>query len=220
MKLEPFNRQINVFLKDLRDPRKKSERLATVAREGIAEIRQQNSAAIGRDAPPQVFVDGREGAPLESVRPDGVIVANFNPLRAVLEWIGEQLLLESPRLTGRYQRSHIMLADGVEVPMDGTIPQAEIYRFLNTQPYARKMEPRTTTISRRDRSGPIGTRRRWSKTFRTGAGQSPQAPDGVYAAISAVAATRFGNIARIEYRTNWFDETTKLSHPSIVVIPF
>lgn len=221
MKIEPFSRQVQVFLKDLKSPQARSARLAQVAEEGIAEIRAANAAAVGGSgAEPQVTVDGRLGAPLASVRPDGVIVAEFDVLRTVLEWIGEQLLLESPRLTGKYQRSHVMLADGDEVPLDGTIPPAGIYRFVNMQPYARKIEPRTYTTRRRDRSGPIGTRRKWATTHRTGEGQSPQAPDGVYAVVAAVAAKRYGNIAKIEYRTNWFDETTKLSHPSIVVIPY
>ena len=52
---------------------------------------------------------------------------------------------------------------------------AEEYVFINTQPYARKIEG-------------TGGRR-----------MAPQAPDGVYQAVATLAQRRFGNIARITF---------------------
>src|SRR5215471_21374686 len=42
------------------------------------------------------FVDGREGAPLETVRPGGNIRFEFAAIGSALEWIDEELRLRSP----------------------------------------------------------------------------------------------------------------------------
>lgn len=195
MKIEPLTRQIAVFVNEIKSPQARSARLAQAAKDGIAEIRKSNAAASGgRDHPPEVSVDGRRGAPLEGVKPDGMIVAQFDPLRSVLEWIGDALATESPVRSGRYARSHVLLADGVEHVIGDDVPAADVYRFVNRQPYSAKIEP-------------------------TGyaAGQSPQAAQGVYQVVSAVAAHRFGQVARISYSTTYFDGATRYMHPSIVV---
>ncbi|MBB3937676.1 hypothetical protein [Aureimonas phyllosphaerae] len=217
MKLAAFNRQVAVFTSDLKSPAARSARLAQVAEEGIADIRQSNRALTGADPMPRVYVDGREGAPLTSVRPDGVIVANFDPVRGALEWIGEQLVLESPRLTGKYQRSHVLEIDGVAWDAIGPMPDGERYVFRNTQPYARKIEPRERTIAER---AFFGDRRKFRKHKKTDVGQSYQAPDGVYAAVAAVAQTRFGEVAKILYTLNNYDAVTGYSHPAIIVWPY
>src|SRR5690606_34057746 len=105
------------------------------------------------------------------VQPEGRISFEFSLLGPVLEWIGEQIVLASPVLTGTYARSHVVFADGVEAD-PGNVPEdAKEYVFVNLQPYARKIER----------------------------GLSPQSPEGVYHAIAALAHQRFGNIARIHY---------------------
>ncbi|WP_019999068.1 hypothetical protein [Aureimonas ureilytica] len=218
MQLDAFRRQVQVFVSDLKSPAARSKRLADVAERGIADIRASNRSAGVGDTVPQVTVDGKKGAPLPSVQPDGVIVAEFNPVLHVLEWIGEQLIIESPRLTGKYQRSHVLEVDGVEHDPDGIIPVGKVYLFVNRQPYARKIEPRTHTTRRRDRTG--RDKRKFVQTSRVGAGQSQQAPEGVYSAIAVTAATRFGNIARITYSVDNFDADTGYSHPAIIVRPF
>jgi hypothetical protein len=116
-------------------------------------------------------VDGRKGAALESVKPDGIIVTEFSLIDDVLEWIGDMLVKGSPVKTGRYSESHILFADGVEVEPGAALPEAEEYVYLNVQPYARKIER----------------------------GLSPQAPDGVYEGVAAMARSRFSNIARIRF---------------------
>ena len=79
--------------------------------------------------------------------------------------------MHSPVLTGRFAKSHELFADGVDTENPNIAPPAEEYVFLNTQPYARKIER----------------------------GRSPQAPDGVYQAVATLAQRRFGNIARITF---------------------
>lgn len=192
-RIDPIFRDIEIAQIAGLSNEEKSAALAAFASEQIDEARQTNRRSSGADAPYEVIVDGRLGAALSSVRPDGVIVANFDLISTALEWIGEQLILESPRLTGRFMRSWILLADGREIELGQAIPPAEDYAFVNTQPYSRKID----------------------------AGLSSQAPNGVVDGIAAVAATRFGNMARV-YST--FRELVGPDgpdrQPAIVVKPY
>lgn len=182
-KIDPIDRDIQVMLADDLSPQARSKALAEFADtqiDGAAEAARQ---AIGTTPRYTVTVDGRQGAPLESVKPDGVIVAEFELLTDVLSWIGEQLVLHSPVSSGRYQDSHVLMADGVAIEPGLKIPPAEEYVFVNVQPYARKIER----------------------------GMSSQAPDGVYQAVATLAARRFNNVAKISfnYRTPLFGAIDK-----------
>jgi hypothetical protein len=149
--------------------------LAAFAAETIAEASAQNKQVLGVVPPHEIFVDGREGAPLTSVKPDGVIRVEYELVNEALAWINTQLQLHSPVLTGRFAKSHELFADGVDTENPNAAPPAEEYVFINIQPYARKIER----------------------------GQSSQAPDGVYQAVATLAQRRFGNVAKItfSYRT-------------------
>ena len=174
--------------------------LAAFAAETIEEAKQQNKQVLGVVPPYEVFVDGREGAPLTSVKPDGVIRAEFQLVNEALAWIYTQLQMHSPVLTGRYAKSHELFADGVDTENPNAAPPAEEYVFVNTQPYARKIEARA---------------------------DPPQAPDGVYQAVATLAQRRFGNVAKItfSYRTAIGGEIiggragdrSKLRNPAIIV---
>jgi hypothetical protein len=149
--------------------------LAAFAAEQIKEAAQQDRQVLGVVPPYDVYVDGRKGAPLTDVKPDGVIRAEFHLVFDVLAWIATQLQTHSPVLTGRYAKSHELFADGAEVNDPDHAPPADEYVFTNIQPYARKLER----------------------------GKSSQAPDGVYQAVATLAQQRFGNVAKItfSYRT-------------------
>lgn len=179
---------------EITSPKAKSERLAAFAREQIAEADAINRNALGREVDREIIVDGQTGKPIEQVRPDGVVFAEWSLIGGVLEWIGEELLKASPILTGKYMRSHVMFVDGVEhKPGDPLDEGAAEYAFVNTQPYARKIER----------------------------GLSPQAPDGVYEVIAALAAQRFGNQARIRYTFRSLTGTKDRAdrQPAIIVYP-
>jgi len=173
--------------------------LAAFAAEGIEDAKQINKRALGRVPPYDVYVDNREGAPLTSVKPDGVIRAEFHLVNEALAWIMTQLQMHSPVLTGRYASSHELFADGVDTENPNNAPPAEEYVFLNIQPYSRKIER----------------------------GLSPQAPDGVYQAVATLAQRRFGNVAKItfSYRTAISGEIiggkagdrSELRNPAIIV---
>lgn len=174
-RVDPIDRDIQLMLADTLSPKAKSQVFADFAEDEIAKARQTNRQILGRNPRLTITVDGREGAPLTSVRPDGVIVAEFELFNDVLVWIANQLELHSPVKSGRYQRSHTVFADGIEIEPTATVPAASEFVFINVVPYARKIER----------------------------GVSSQAPDGVYQAVAVLAQRRFGNVARISfsYRT-------------------
>lgn len=170
-RIPAISRDIDVMVDDLLSPELKSRTLVGFAREALSDAQETNRAALGRVPEHRTFVDGRASEDLEAVRPDGKIVFEFELIEQVLEWIGEELVKASPVLTGTYARSHAVYADGIEQEPGSVSLNAEEWTFINIVPYARKIEH----------------------------GQSPQAPDGVYDAIAAVAARRFGNLAKIKF---------------------
>lgn len=171
-RLQPIERDLAVLFPDDLDAAGRSKILATYARQALAETEASNRQATGHDTTHETFVDGRKGAALETVRPDGTIVFEFDLVLDIFAWIYEQLVIHAPVLTGRFAESFVFTADGVPAdPLAATVPQASEYVFTNSQPYTRKIER----------------------------GQSPQAPDGVFEGIAVLAARRFSNIASIKY---------------------
>lgn len=168
-KVDTIDRDIALRL--VGDDADRSRQFAAYAREALVEAQEVNRQATGQVPPHETFVDGRRGAALETVKPDGTIVFEFDLLNDLFEWIGLTLMQHSPVLSGRYQDSHLFFADGVELDPGATLPQAQEYAFVNAQAYARKIER----------------------------GQSPQAPDGVYEAVATLANRRFSNVARVRF---------------------
>jgi hypothetical protein len=182
VKVDPISRDIELFLADI-SPAAQSAALASFAKETLDEAIQTNQAGLGVVPSYETFVDGRKGADLETVHPDGRIIFEFDLLSDLLIWIDLMLIRHSPvgkppkdPHPGLYKGSHTLFVDGVEdtVTLDETnhkTPQGSEYVFLNTQPYARKIE----------------------------GGLSRQAPDGVYQAVATMATQKFGRIAKIEF---------------------
>jgi hypothetical protein len=175
VRAEPIDRDIELMLSESRSPKAQSATLAEFAKEQIEEAKQTNRSILGRVPRYSVSVDGRDGAPLESVQPNGYVIAEFELVNDVLSWIADQLQKHSPVKSGKYQKSHTLFADGQEIAVGGAIPTAAELVFISSVPYARKIER----------------------------GASSQAPDGVYQAVAVLAQQRFGNIAKISfgYRT-------------------
>lgn len=201
-KIQPIDREINLILSQTLSPQARSKMLAAYAGEQIQIAKDINTRSMGREPRYKVAVDGAVGAPLGSVKPNGVIFAKFELVTDALAWIGEQLVLHSPVLTGRYQDSHVLFLDGVQFdPENKLIPPFSEAVFLNIQPYSRKLER----------------------------GLSPQAPDGVYQAVATLARSRFGNSVRVDfsYRTavggsilgGRVGDRSNLRNPAIIVKP-
>lgn len=201
-KIEPLDRDIQLILKETLSPEARSAMLAEFAQEAIGEAEEINRQVMGRVPRKTVSVDGRPGAELSTVKPDGVIVAEFELVTDALAWIGEQLVLHSPVLTGRFQDSHVLFLDGVQFdPAHKLIPPFKEAVFLNIQPYARKIER----------------------------GLSQQAPDGVYQVVATLARSRFSNSVKVDfsYRTaiggsivgGRVGDRSRLRNPAIIVKP-
>lgn len=179
-RIDPINRDIELFLTEDLGPAARAAALADYARDQLAEAQATNRAALGYAPGHDTYVDGRRETNLNTVRPDGVITFDFDLLNDLFGWIDLQLVKHSPVKDGDYRRSHLLLADGVAIDPNGMIPEAREYVYINTQPYARKIER----------------------------GLSNQAPDGVYQVVAELAKRRFGNIAQIRfsYRVPLFGE--------------
>lgn len=169
LRIEPIERDIRVFVNDNTNPKVVSAAIAGAAREALSEALEINTRAIGYAPHYDTFVDGVQGASLDSVR--RVIVFDFDLINEAVDWIHNRLKAISPVLTGEYQRKHLLYADGREVPPDTLPPPALEYVFLNEVPYARKIER----------------------------GLSKQAPEGVYQVVAAEAQSRFSKLARIRF---------------------
>lgn len=174
-RVEPIDRDIELMISEELSPQARAQQFAKYAGEQIEDAKQTNRQILGRLPHYTISVDGRQGAALETVRPNGYVLAEFELFNDVLAWIGDQLEKHSPVKSGRYRKSHTIFADGVEVELGGVIPEASEFVFINTLPYARKIER----------------------------GESSQAPDGIYQVVATLARRRFGNIAKIgfSYRT-------------------
>jgi hypothetical protein len=186
-------------LADLQLPEQKKA-AADFVRAGIADAdqtnHQTNRRVLGRVPPRTITVDGRLNAPLESVNPNGGnVVVEYELVSDLLRWIADTLIQRSPVVSGDYKRSHTLFADGREVPLNGEIPQAEEYTFINPIPYARKIE--------------IG------KT-KSGRAFVIQVPNRIYERTATDARSRFGNQAAISfgYRATTGAYTLKRSNAS------
>jgi hypothetical protein len=157
VQIDPVERSVEAAIRD--DLSSKSQQLAAAdfARAGIAEAQAINRQALGRIPRMTVTVDGREGAPLESVKPDGgTIIVEFELISEVLRAIAEKLIARSPRQSGDYIRGHEVFAGGRQFDFgillgssSESIPKADVYFFVNAVPYAARIEIGTTKSGRR-----------------------------------------------------------------------
>lgn len=170
VKFEPIDRNTILWLKEDLTPEAQSKALANFAMDALHEAQDTNKRALGRVPSHETWVDGRQGAQLGSVKPEGRIIFEFDFLVQSFAWIGEMLEKNSPKKSGRFSKSHIFLADNVEADPKNP-PPAEEYVYVNTQPYARKIER----------------------------GMSAKAPAGVYQGVATMSNRRFGNVARVSF---------------------
>lgn len=179
-RLRGFDRDISVYFPEDGTPEARRQLFARYARDSLKEAQEQNRRVLGTVPSHKQIVDGREGAPLESVRDGGHIDFEFEMLDDIFAYVGELLVKHSPvgqssdkrpGHPGMYRESHAFFADNVMVDPGEPVPVASEYVFINLQPYARKIER----------------------------GLSPQAPDGVYQGVAKMAADRFGNLAVIRF---------------------
>lgn len=140
VRIQPLERNIELLLPKDFSPAARSARLARAARFILSQTDAQNARVLGEVPNNRTFVDGIEGASLESVKPNGRIIREYDLVPDAISAIRFELSRTSPRLTGRYLASHTLFADGVEVSDGEQIPPAQEYQFISLVPYARKLE--------------------------------------------------------------------------------
>lgn len=178
-RIDPIDRSIEFLLSPVLDPKERSAAFAVFASEQIQEAATQNDRIAGRHVDYTVAVDGSLGKPLSTVKPDGIVVAEWAAgLQGdIIDWIYERVVLASPMLTGRYAKSHVIWADARELVEPDPNLEASEWVITTTVPYARKLE------------GMSGKR----------PPLSADAPDGIYHVVAIDAKARFGNMANIRF---------------------
>ncbi len=150
VKIDPIEKITQVMISGLKA---EAQRLAgQFARDQLEDAKNVNKSVLGKVPPYKTTVDGREGAPFESVNLNGgSIITEFQLDTGALLWIAKTLVDRSPSHSGRFKQGWVLLADGSQTtwPTDGgNIPPAETYAFINLEPYARKIEIGKTKAGR------------------------------------------------------------------------
>lgn len=157
-------------------PAEKSAALAAFAKTEIDLYDRANASALGAKVPYETFVDGVKSSNLMGVKPNGVIVAEWDIGLELVRWVYAMLRQKAPVLKGVYRDSITIFADERAVAAPEDAVGAEQVLIMSTVPYARKLE------------GVAG------KQY-----MSSQAPDGVFQVVAAMAKRRFSNQAKIIY---------------------
>jgi len=146
-RFETFDRDIRLATAGLSDD-DISREVAIFARTSVAELIRTGEASSNYAR----FVNGQEGAPEEAfdVRSramPGPILYEFSWWQEVITDGLAELVKRSPRRSGRYAQSFVVLANQQPVTSYHDIPgNAEVIIF-NAQPYTRKIEVGAMTMS-------------------------------------------------------------------------
>lgn len=143
--------------------------------------------ANGFDKNPVVAVDGNVGKPVSAVNSLGQIeFTKRADMKEVLTETYEGILGRSPVLTGRYKSSNFVFLNGDQVANDlatfkswiesnPTFEDKDLIRFVNIQPYGRKLE-RLGVTGQRQQSRTVKSRDK----RRSAQGHRVLAPNGTY----------------------------------------
>jgi hypothetical protein len=145
--IDPIGSTIKLMIDQTVSAQAQSRVFVAFIKGGIAAASETNRGA-GITAAPVITVDGRKGASIDGVRPNGVVIAEWELVTPALRWIWDALRDRSPRFTGRYREGHHLFCDGREVEFGGDIPPAHRYVFTNVEPYSHKIEIGKTSSGR------------------------------------------------------------------------
>lgn len=132
---ETFARDLQLATAGL-EPVAIAAQLARFARAELADAIQRGEASPTYAR----FVNGREGAPEESVVPPGPILYVFSAWGEIIPWALADLEKRSPRKSGAYAFAHIVMVGGRPVSDPSAIDPSATVNIVNTQPYSRKIE--------------------------------------------------------------------------------
>ena len=231
-RFETFDRDIKVATAGL-SPEQISVALARFAKTEIARVIQSGEGNSNFTR----FVGGIEGAPEESVSAPGPIVYQFAWWDEIIPTALTELRARSPRRSGRYANSFVVLSDQQPVDAFGNLPGTAEVMIFNAQPYTRKIEvgamrmsvpPRhfdATTASLRRKYGANGAFRIEHRFINIKPGLHPLVPyilKGDYAArrnaqlASAAAGTLKSGFRKLQRRKDQ-EPGQPLSYPAIII---
>ncbi|QRY68194.1 hypothetical protein JVX98_28315 [Ensifer sp. PDNC004] len=134
-RFDTFDRQISLATTEIA-PDQISAELAKFARQQLAEAIQSGAATPVYE----LFVNGRRGVSEEAVEAPGPILYEFSWWRVVIRYALDALVKNSPRQSGRFASSFIVIVDGkVVTEFEDILPSAEVI-ITNAQPYVRKVQ--------------------------------------------------------------------------------
>jgi hypothetical protein len=160
------------------DARKLLHHTARAERESVLRQQRQRAGIAPTD---MVIADARRGAPIEAA--ERQVIIEYGYLREVAQETLRALVARSPRRSGTYARSFVILVGGAEVDTLEAIRHdtAEIV-ILNTSPYARRLE-----VGRRADGRPFVI----------------QVKPRIVEETAILARSRFGNMAKLSF--GYFD---------------
>jgi len=174
----------------------------------IADEALRDEQGRGFDPKPVVAVDGRVGKPIINVNPLGKIefFARVD-ISKIVRTIYEAIEFRSPVKTGQYKKSNYVFLNGKQVANDmpsleawlatNPIPQPnDVLRFLNIQPYARKLERYGITAQKKK----YRTKKSSDPKGRSGFNGRVLAPNGTYYLVSRLATRYFGKNVRVKFK--------------------
>lgn len=109
----------------------------------VATAKREHGRVMGTEPRPTSFtrfVDGKQGAPEDAVRPDGVIVYTYPRLTHVAQYAMEALFDLSPVLSGEYRVAHTLFLNGQAVENLRNYKRGDDVVITNSVPYARKID--------------------------------------------------------------------------------
>lgn len=172
-----------------------------------ADVVLKEEQAAGFDQSPVVLVDGKQGVPEIQVSPLGKIeyVARAD-IQDIIFDTYQNLIDKSPVLTGKYKSSNFVFLNGQQVATDmeslhtwldsnPELNDRDLIRFVNIEPYARKLE-RLGVTSERQQSRTVQSRgKRRQRTSRV------LVPNGDYYVTARSIRSKYRNnsIIRFEF---------------------
>lgn len=116
-----------------------SRKLASFARRERDRFLHERAGTSGVAPRFRVFVNGREGASEDTVKPPGPIVYRFDFGREAAQYVIEFLQARSPKDSGLYASSHRLIQGGSYVE-PAAVRLDLPFTVVNVQPYSRKIE--------------------------------------------------------------------------------
>lgn len=146
-RFETFDRDIRIATTGISEDAI-ARQLASFAKTELARVIQSGEGSPNFTR----YVNGREGAPEESVEPGngrmpGPIFYQFAWWSEIITDALRELVKRSPRKSGRYASSFVVLSDQRPVNGYGDLPGSAEVIIFNAQPYTRKIEVGAMTMN-------------------------------------------------------------------------